>query len=238
MPRQPRLDVAYIPQHVVQRGNDRQPCFFNDIDRVRYLQELREIALRERCSVHAYVLMTNHVHLLITPTATGQISRLMQSLGRRYVRYINDRYHRTGTLWEGRYKSSMVDRETYLLHCYRYIELNPVRARMTTDPLHYPWSSHSCNAFDPLIHPHDSYLALGATPEQRCAAYRTLAMEALSQDEIDAIRTHLQRQHALGPDRFRLAIEAHLSRRAGPAKIGRPRKHETSENYTPGESAL
>jgi putative transposase len=233
MPRQPRLDLAHIPQHVVQRGNDRQPCFFNDIDRVRYLQELREIALREHCSVHAYVLMTNHVHLLITPTASGQIARLMQSLGRRYVRYVNDRYHRTGTLWEGRYKSSLVDRETYLLHCYRYIELNPVRARMTIDPLHYPWSSHSFNAFgrnDPLIQPHDSYLALGATSEQRCAAYRALAMETLSQDDTDAIRTHLQRQHALGPDRFRLAVEAQLSRRAGPAKIGRPRKHDTSKH--------
>lgn len=236
MPRQPRLDLAHIPQHVVQRGNDRQPCFFTDVDRVRYLQDLREIALREGCAVHAYVLMTNHVHLLMTPTAAGQITRVMQSLGRRYVRYVNDRYRRTGTLWEGRYKSSPVDRETYLLHCYRYIELNPVRARMITDPRHYPWSSHACNAFgrdDPLIQPHAGYLALGATREQRCAAYRTLAMETLAQDDIDAIRTHLQRQHALGPDRFRLAIEAQLSRRAGPAKIGRPHKRNKS-----AESAL
>jgi putative transposase len=137
MPRQPRLDLANIPQHVVQRGNDRQPCFFTDVDRVRYLQDLREIAIREGCNVHAYVLMTNHVHLLMTPAASGQVARVMQSLGRRYVRYINDRYRRTGTLWEGRYKSSLVDRETYLLHCYRYIELNPIRAHMTADPLDY-----------------------------------------------------------------------------------------------------
>lgn len=227
MPRQPRLDLAHVPQHVVQRGNDRQPCFFADIDRVRYLQDLREITLREACAVHAYVLMTNHVHLLMTPTSAGQISHVMQSLGRRYVRYINDRYHRTGTLWEGRYKSSLVDRNTYLLRCYRYIELNPVRARMTVDPVDYPWSSHACNAFghrDPIIHPHANYLALGHTAEERCAAYRALAMEAFPQDDLDAIRAHLQRQHALGSDRFRTAIEAQLQRRAGPARIGRPRK--------------
>ena len=161
------------------------------------LQDLREIALRKRCNVHAYVLMTNHVHLLMTPTASGQISRVMQSLGRRYVRYINDRYRRTGTLWEGRSKSSLVDGETYLFRCYRYIELNPVRARMTVDPLDYAWSSHTCNAFgrdDPLISAHPACKALGNSDIERQGAYRTLAMENLSQDELDAIRAHLQRQ--------------------------------------------
>ena len=120
-----------------------------------------------------------------------------------------------------------MDRKTYLLHCYRYIELNPVRARMTADPLDYPWSSHAHNAFgydDPLIHPHADYLALGITDDERHRTYRALAMENLSQDHLDAIRLHLQRQHALGSDRFRIAIEAQLSRRTGPAKIGRPRK--------------
>jgi REP element-mobilizing transposase RayT len=146
MPRQPRLDIAHIPQHIVQRGNDRQPCFFSDVDRERYLQELRELALREHCAVHAYVLMTNHVHLLMTPSAAGQIGHLMQSLGRRYVRYVNDRYHRTGTLWEGRYKSSPVDSETYRLHCPRTHDDRPAplplveprqqrfRPRRPTDP--------------------------------------------------------------------------------------------------------
>ena len=200
------------------------------------MQELREIALREHCAVHAYVLMSNHMHLLITPSAAGQIARLMQSLGRRYVRYVNDPYHRTGTLREGRHKSSRVDREIFLLQCYRYIELNPVRARMTTDPQHYPRPSHASHAFgcdDPLMHPHANYLALGQSRDERCAAYRTFAMETLSQDDVDAIRTHLQRQHALGPDRFRPAIEAQLSRRAGSAKIGRP-----SKSALLGESAL
>lgn len=227
MPRQPRLDLAGVPQHVVQRGNDRQPCFFQDIDRIRYLDELREICFREDCAVHAYVLMTNHVHLLMTPRACGQVARIMQALGRRYVRYINDRYHRTGTLWEGRYKACLVDSETYLLRCYRYIELNPLRACMVASPVEYRWSSYACNAeaeANPLIRPHMSYLKLGAPRAERCAACSALVEQAITPDELDSIRLHLQRQHAYGTERFRTAVEAQLSRRAGPAKIGRPKK--------------
>jgi putative transposase len=227
MARRPRIDLPGIPQHIVQRGNDRQPCFFADADRHRYLQDLKEIALHEHCAVHAYVLMTNHVHLLMTPDESGQVARVMQALGRRYVRYINDRYRRTGTLWEGRYKSSLVDRDTYLLRCYRYIELNPVRARMCTDPADYPWSSHGANALGDdniLVHPHRSYLRLGESREERCAAYRAVALENLADEDVEAIRLHLQRQHALGSNRFRAAIEAQLARPAGPLKIGRPRR--------------
>lgn len=230
-PRQPRLDLARVPQHIVQRGNDRQPCFYQDIDRVRYLDELQEICLREGCAVHAYVLMTNHVHLLMTPRASGQIARVMQALGRRYVRYVNDRYRRTGTLWEGRYKACLVDGESYLLRCYRYIELNPVRARMVASPADYPWSSYASNALavaSPLIRPHPSYVGLGPGPAERCEAYRALVEQAIVPDELDSVRLHLQRQHAYGADRFRAAIEAQLSRRAGPAKIGRPRKSAPS----------
>ena len=236
MPRQPRLDLPGIPQHVIQRGNDRQPCFFTEADYLRYLQELRELALKNHCLVHAYVLMTNHVHLLVTPSASGQIGHLMQALGRRYVRYINDRYRRTGTLWEGRYKACLVDRDTYLLHCYRYIELNPVRARMVTAPEDYRWSSHAANASgipDPLVHPHPNYIALGATDTARQENYRALVRQVLSDDDLQAIRLHLQRQHALGSNRFRVAIEAQLGRRAGPGVIGRPRKARDSQ-----ESAL
>jgi putative transposase len=231
MPRLPRLDLAGLPQHIVQRGNDRRPCFFQDIDHLRYLDELREICLRESCAVHAYVLMTNHVHLLVTPSARGQVGRVMQSLGRRYVRYVNDRYRRTGTLWEGRYKACLVDSETYLLRCYRYIELNPLRARMVSDPAGYRWSSFAYNALavaDPLVRPHSSYVNLGTNVAERCAAYRTLVEHAITPDELNSIRLHLQRQHAYGTERFREAIEAQLSRRAGPAKIGRPRKSTPS----------
>lgn len=227
MPRQPRVDLAGVPQHIVQRGNDRQPCFFSDIDRVRYLDELREITLREHCVVHAYVLMTNHVHLLITPSRSGQIGRVMQALGRRYVRYVNDRYHRTGTLWEGRYKACLVDSESYVLRCYRYIELNPLRARMVATPDEYTWSSFSFNANgtpNPLVRPHHSYVSLDANPLKRCDTYRAFVMQAVSAEELEDIRMHLQRQHAYGSDRFRAAIETQLGRRAGPTKIGRPRK--------------
>lgn len=231
MPRQPRLDLPGIPQHVIQRGNDRQPCFFDQIDYVRYSDELREIATREGCAIHAYVLMTNHVHLLMTPAAAGRVGRVMQALGRRYVRYVNDRYHRTGTLWEGRYKSCLVADDDHLLRCYRYIELNPLRAAMVADPGAYPWSSYRRNALgdhDPLVQSHPAYRALSEDPRQRQHAYRTLVMETVDPAETDAIRVHLQRQHAYGSNRFRRAIEAQLGRTAGPRKIGRPRKSQAT----------
>jgi len=231
MPHRPRLDPPGIPRHIVQRGNDRQPCFFQEADYLCYLQELRELAVRQHCVVHAYVLMTNHVHLLLTPAEAGQVAALMQALGRRYVRYVNDRYHRTGTLWEGRYKSCPVDRDSYLLCCYRYIELNPVRAHMVERPGDYRWSSHGANAYgrpDPLVAPHLGFLALGHDAESRQNAYRELLGQAIPDDDLTAMRVHLQRQHALGTGRFRAAIEAQLGRPAGPVKIGRPRKHAES----------
>lgn len=236
MPRQPRLDIPGIAQHVIQRGNDRRPCFFRDSDYLRYIQTLRIVAARERCAIHAYVLMTNHVHLLVTPEAPGQISRMMQSLGRRYVRYVNDRYRRTGTLWEGRYKASLVDSTSYLLCCYRYIELNPVRAGMVAEPGDYRWSSYRANTLgvrDPVIRAHANYIALGENKAMRLAAYRTLVAGAIPDGDLHAIRLNLQRQHALGSDVFRASIEAQLGRRAGPAKVGRPRKEQVDQ-----ESAL
>ena len=227
MARLPRIDLPGIPQHIIQRGNDRQPCFFADIDRIRYLQDLRDIASREHCRVHAYVLMTNHVHLLVTPMALGLVARMMQSLGRGYVRYINDRYRRTGTLWEGRYKSCPVLDDAYFLRCQRYIELNPLRARMVADPAHHRWSSHRGNTSppdDPLLSPHRAWLALGPDAPSRHRAWRTLVMETIDHAETEAIRLHLQRQYLYAPDRFRRAIEAQLGRAVGPVKTGRPRK--------------
>ena len=232
MPRPTRLDLPGVTQHVIQRGNDRQPCFFVEADYLRYRTDLRELARRECCAVHAYVLMTNHVHLLMTPAVSGAVARVMQSLGRRYVRYINDRYHRTGTLWEGRYKSCLVDDGDYLLQCHRYIELNPLRAAMVADPRDYAWSSHRSNAcgdHDPLVSPHASYLALSDDATRRQHAYRALVMESVDPSEVDAIRQHVQRQHAYGTNRFRAAIEAQLGRVAGPQKIGRPRKSAAAD---------
>lgn len=199
MPRPTRLDAPGVPQHIIQRGNDRQPCFFVEADYLRYRNDLRELAFREGCAVHAYVLMTNHVHLLMTPTTTGGVARVMQSLGRRYVRYVNDRYRRTGTLWEGRYKACLVDDGNYLMQCYRYIELNPLRAAMVADASDYSWPSHRRNAYgehDSLVSPHSAYLALAIDPAQRQQTYRALVMETVDPDEVNAIRRHVQRQHA------------------------------------------
>lgn len=225
MPRPLRIDLPGIPQHVIQRGNDRQPCFFTEADYLCYYSELRQMAQREACVIHAYVMMTNHVHLLLTPTAHGAVPRLMQALGRRYVRYINTTYHRTGTLWEGRYKASLVGGDDYLMHCHRYIELNPVRAAMVADPRDYRWSSHRALAFgepDPLLTPHTSCLGLSADSTVRHQRYREMVMATVGPEELDSIRRHLQRQHAYGSDRFRRAIEAKLGRAVGPQKIGRP----------------
>lgn len=227
MPRTKRLDIADVTQHVVQRGNDRQACFYREADYVRYLQDLREAALKQRCAIHAYVLMTNHVHLLVTPAALGAVGRMMQAVGRRYVRYLNAAIARTGTLWEGRYKASLVDDERYVLSCYRYIELNPVRAGMVPAPGDYRWSSHRANAGgepDPLVTPHATYLCISRDAAERRARYAALVAEALSDEELASIRLYVQRQRALGSDRFQQQIEQRLQRRATLGRPGRPRK--------------
>ncbi len=227
MPRQPRPDLAGVPQHVVQRGNDRQPCFFADADYLCYLTSLREVSLRYGVSIHAYVLMTNHVHLLATPSDSGGVSRMMQCLGRQYVPYINVRYRRTGTLWEGRFKSCLVDTGDYLWSCYRYIELNPVRAAMVASPSDYRWSSHHANAYgvdDPVVTMHAEYRRLGADSATRQAAYQLVFERAISDDRMQAIRDHLRQQRALGSERFQQQIEAVLGRSMQARERGRPRK--------------
>ena len=227
MPRRPRIDVPGVPQHLVQRGIDRQPCFFADVDRRRYLDDLHEIAQKLGCAIHAYVLMGNHAHLLATPREQGDLGRMMQALGRRYVRYVNDRYGRTGSLWEGRFKACVVDSERYVLACYRYIELNPVRAGIVSHAADYPWSSYRHNALgepDVLLSSHAEFTALDADPNRRREAYRTLVAQALSDDDLAAIRLYVQRQQALGTTRFQIAIGEILGRRAGPGRNGRPPK--------------
>ena len=229
MARLPRFDTPGVPQHIVQRGNDRLPCFTSEADYVRYLQDLREAALREGCAVHAYVLMTNHVHLLLTPAALGAAGRMMQALGRCYVAYFNARYHRTGTLWEGRYKACLVDSDDYLLRCYRYIELNPVRARMIVDASDYRWSSYRRNAqgsTDQLIQEHASYTLLGADPVARMQNYAALVAEAVNEAELAEIRAYVQQGRALGSPRFQSYIEALHGRSAAIRSPGRPSQRE------------
>ena len=239
MARQPRLDLPGVPQHVVQRGNNRQPCFLADEDYTAYRQDLTDAARHGRCAIHAYVLMTNHVHLLVTGTEAGSVSRMMQRLGRRYVACFNARYRRTGTLWEGRFKASLVDTRRYLLTCCRYIELNPVRAAMVADPADYRWSSFHCNALgqpDPLITPHAAYLALAATSDARRAAYCALFDHAISDEAMADIRAHVQQQKALGDSRFQAEIEAMLDRKVVIRPRGRPRK--TAQGAEAVEPAL
>ena len=227
MARLGRYDVAGLPQHVIQRGNNRQAVFFADEDYGRYRRWLADAAAAQGCEVHAYVLMTNHVHLLLTPRTAGAVGRALQSLGRRYVRYVNDTYRRSGTLWEGRYKATVVESERYLLACQRYIELNPVRAGLAADPADYPWSSYGSNGLgrpDPLVIPHPTYRALGRSADRRRANYCASFREAMDAETLAAVRAAVQQGWPLGGERFRTEIEAITGRRAAPLPRGRPRK--------------
>ena len=225
MPRRPRIKLADVPQHLVQRGVNREPCFFAEEDCHCYLHWLQEAAADWRCAIHAYALMTNHVHLLVTSQTTEGPAKLMQSLGRRYVQYINRHYKRSGTLWEGRYKSSAVQAEDYLLACQRYIELNPVRADMVADPSQFRWSSYRRHAFgqaDPIVTPHPLYLALGRSQEGRQSAYRALFRSQLDEAALADIRLAIAQGQPLGNDRFREAVCAATGVRQLLPRRGRP----------------
>ena len=227
MARQPRFLLPGHPQHVIQRGNNRQVIFADEADCRLYLDTLKEACERFACHVHAYVLMTNHVHLLMTPDCKAGIGKVMQSLGRRYVQYFNYRYRRSGTLWEGRYRAALLDTEPYLLTCYRYIELNPLRAGMVASPEAYLWSSHRCNALgepDVLVTPHPLYLQLAESAEQRYRSYRELFRDAMEAVAVDAIREATNKAWVLGDDRFRMEIEDLLIRQSAPKLRGGDRK--------------
>lgn len=227
MPRLPRFNLVDVPQHVIQRGNNRQACFFEPDDYLFYLDCLKTAADNAGCDVHAYVLMTNHVHILATPRRDHAVSRMMQSVGRRYVQYVNKRNNRTGTLWEGRYRASLVEAEAYLLTCHRYIELNPVRAHdMAATPGAYRWSSYHANALgrgDAWLTPHPLYTHLGRTPAGRQASYRALFEDTLPAEKLMEIRQSVNQGIVLGGDAFREQIEAALDIRTRPGRPGRPR---------------
>jgi len=231
--RQPRFVLPGQPQHVIQRGNNRDLIFADDSDYLRYLEILVDACERHSCEVHAYVLMTNHVHLLITPVSETGISLVMQSLGRRYVQYFNSRYKRTGTMWEGRYKATLLDTEQYLLTCYRYIELNPVRAGMVGYPGDYRWSSFRYNAMgmpDALITPHDIYQALAPDEALRQQYYRTLFDHLIDPRVIDGIREATNKGWVLGNDRFKEQLRVLLGRQLEPKCRGGDRKSNDFSN--------
>jgi putative transposase len=226
MPRKPRLFVPGLPAHIMQRGNNRQPIFFEQSDFRLYLSLLAEARDRYGCTVHTYVLMTNHVHLLLTPEERSSISSVMQYVGRKYVPYVNSKYGRSGTLWEGRFKASTVETSNYLLACYRYIEMNPVRAGMVAHADEYRWSGYRHNALgesNGLITPHDEYLALGKSLDSRAKSYRGLFDSPISENQLREIRDFLQSGTPLGNSRFCEEIEAALTAHVGYVYRGRPR---------------
>lgn len=225
MPRQCRYFIPNIPQHVITRGVDRQAVFFHKQDYGLYLKALQNAAATNECLVHAYVLMTNHVHLLVTPRRKTSLPLMMQSMGRNYVQRLNVRYGRTGTLWEGRYKASLVQSGHYLLACQRYIELNPVRARMVAAPGDYPYSSyahHAAGVDDGLITEHACYLGLAADHSERHQAYRRLFHNMLDEELLATIRKRTNACGVIGSDPFKEQIEVMLGRAVPTGKRGRP----------------
>jgi putative transposase len=227
MARLPRFVIPGQPQHVIVRGNNRSDIFRTDADYQFYLEKLHLACEKHECKIHAYVLMTNHVHLLITPQTEDGLSKLMQMLGRYYVQYYNYTYQRTGTLWEGRYKSTLIDSEAYLLTCMRYIELNPVRAGMVAHPSEYPWSSYHCNALgltDDLVVPHIEFMRLGLTRDARQAEYRQLFKHHISEISLNEIRDATNKSWVLGSDRFKQRIYKKLGRQVEPSAKGGDRK--------------
>ncbi|TNE87186.1 MAG: transposase [Gammaproteobacteria bacterium] len=225
MARLPRLCLPGMPLHVIQRGTNRQACFASEEDFAAYAHWLHESAQKSRVSIHAWVFKTNHVHLLVTPQTTDGVSRMMQMLGRHYVRYFIYTYQRTGTLWEGRFKSCVVDAETYLLICQRYIELNPIRAGMVESPCDYQWSSYRSNGMGKpasLWTPHEVYQSLGATTEARAKAYQLLFSAHMDMEEnlLTQIRNSSNTGMALGNDKFKQEIETLTGRRVTPKKRG------------------
>lgn len=229
MPRRARLVVPGIPWHIIQRGNNRGACFYNDSDYPFYLDTLNKQAAKYGCSIHAYCLMTNHVHLLLTPSAHDSAALLMKHLGQRYAQYINRRYQRSGTLWEGRFRSCLVQASNYVLACYRYIELNPLRANMVEHPAEYRWSSYRANgkgSRPDWLTPHAEYLALGENEDSRLASYRGLFDIAVDPNLLAEIRTATLGNYALGNERFKTEVSRMLKRRVTRGKPGRPAKLE------------
>lgn len=229
MPRKPRFFLPDVPVHTITRGNNRDKVFLDENDKKFYLSCLYDSSIRFDTSIYAYVLMDNHIHLLISSSIASNISKFMQHIGRQYVPYYNRKYSHTGTLWEGRFKASLVDDEQYLLSCYRYIELNPVRANMVKDPGQYNWSSYKVNALGVksiLLKPHDVYLRLGSDIQDRAIRYRKGFNDLLDNNDINIqnIRDAVQTGTPLGNDNFRKEIEAKLMVDVGHTRRGRPIK--------------
>lgn len=227
MARFPRIHIPNVPLHIVQRGNNRQVCFFHDADRAFYMARLEKAANENDVAIHAFVLMTNHVHLLASPRQEGGASKMMQALGRNYVRYFNTRYQRTGTLWEGRFKSSLVQSSQYLLQVYRYIELNPVRAGIVDKPEEYQWTSYHHNAGEKsisLLTPHHEYLNLGNNDRTRKENYKSLFQQPLACQITTLIRESINKSKVYGSESFKQEMSNRLRVPVEPQKHGGDRR--------------
>jgi putative transposase len=227
MARLARLSLAGVAHLIVQRGIDGREIFRDAQDYERMLGDLRELSLQHHLELHAYVLMPNHLHLLATPATVEGVSRAMQSLGRRYVRWFNQRWARSGTLWEGRFRCTVLDAERHLIDCTRYIETNPQRAGIVAAAAEYPWSSlahHLGLRVDPLVTEHAAMWALGNTPFERQAAYRRLCETPLGEAEMARIRNAARGGWALGDAAFLNSLTELTKRRLAPRPAGRPRR--------------
>jgi putative transposase len=227
MARLPRLIVPNQPHHVIQSGNNNQNVFLDAEDHQRYLEWLRAAAKTYKVAIHAYVLMPNHVHLLASPSDDSGLGQMMQWVGRYYVPYFNQKYGRSGTLWAGRYKTSLIDAEHYFLLCCQYIEFNPVRTGMAAEPGDYPWSSYAHHAGlrpDGVVTDHAKYWELGNTPFQREAAYLALCEQGLGSQQVEGLNKVLLKGWPLGSDQFKTALQHKMKRQVLPAKRGRPFK--------------
>jgi putative transposase len=232
MPRQIRLILPEVAVHVIQRGNNRGACFRETSDYLVYLVCLRDLSIKLGCKVHAYCLMTNHVHLLLTPPSAGACTSLMRDLGQRYVQYFNRRHARTGTLWEGRFRSCVAESARYVLACHRYIELNPVRAGMVSSPADYAWSSYTANAgmcAGTLLSSHAESIALGKDSSSRHSAYRRLFEEEMEPSALAEIRAATNGGYPLVSDSLKAAISAATTRKLERGRAGRPPKDQAGE---------
>jgi putative transposase len=233
MPRRPRLVIAGIPLHVTQRGVNRAAVFIDRQDHRLYHDLLTETLASDGSNVHAYALMSNHVHLFISPTSAGNLARAMRILNQRYVAYFNRRHHRTGTLWESRFRSCLVDSERYALTLYQYIELNPVRAAMVEAPEDYPWSSARANlglGLDLCVTPHPAYTALGTNIDARIKAYGEWLRSGVTDQDLAEIRIHLIQERALGSPTFQAMVARTLNRPVAVRPRGRPRAQDQQDS--------
>ena len=236
MARKPRFYLQNIPAHVMQRGHNREAIFFKEVDYLEYLKILKKVADQFECQIHAYVLMTNHVHFLLTPTQSNCISLFFKHLNHRYVNYINKTYQRSGTLWGGRHKGCIIDSSAYFLRCMQYIELNPVRAKMVSHPNDYLWSSYKANAlgvFSAILTPHKEYLSLSQQRKTRLEKYSQLLDSQITIEQLNQLKNNLYSGTPLGDARFKAMIEKRLNCSVGLEKRGRPKKNQEKSRGQP-----